>query len=386
LLLAIILQNPQLDYTQTVWPVIFCYYHNTLCPGAPDLWKGKDSVRILIIGGTRFIGPPLVRRLHDQGHTLWLFHRTPSEIDLPFTVQHILGDRYRMADHAGALHAIRPETVIDMIPLTQADAQATMNLFRGYAERVVALSSQDVYRAYGRVSGIEPGPPDPVPLTEDSLLRQRLYAYRNETPRASDDPWRWLDDYEKILVERAVMNDPDLPGTVLRLPMIYGPGDYQHRLWPYLKRMDDGRLAILMNEQFARWRWTRDYVENTAAAIALAATDTRAAGRVYNLGELPTLSIKDWIREIARVVGWEGRIVTVPDYQLPEELKSRAGMEQHLDVDSSRIRYELGYEPPISRDEALRRAIAWERANPPSQVNPAEFDYATEDAILSKLD
>jgi nucleoside-diphosphate-sugar epimerase len=343
-------------------------------------------VRILIIGGTRFVGPPLVRRLHDQGHTLWLFHRTLSTVDLPGDVEHILGDRYHLADFMDAFDAVEPVVVIDMVPLTEADAQAVMRLFKGLAERVVALSSQDVYRAYGRINGFEPGPPDPVPLTEDSPLRERLFPFRNETPRASDDPYRWLDDYEKILVERAVMNDPDLAGTILRLPMIYGPGDYQHRLWPYLKRMDDERPGLLMNEQLARWRWTRDYVENTAAAIALAATDSRAAGRIYNLGEIPTLSIKEWIREIGQIAGWSGRVVTAPDYQLPEELKSRAGLEQHLDVDSTRIRYELGYMPPVARDEALRRTIAWERANPPSQINPAEFDYATEDAILARLE
>ena len=343
-------------------------------------------MRILIIGGTRFVGPPLVRRLYDQGHTLWLFHRTPSPVHLPADIEHISGDRYHLADFCDTFDKVQPSVVVDMIPLTEADAQAVMRIFRGLTERVVALSSQDVYRAYGRVNGFEPGPPDPVPLTEDSPLREVLYPYRNETPRASDDPWRWLDDYEKILVERTVMGVPDLPGTVLRLPMIYGPGDYQHRLWPYLKRMDDGRPALVMNEQLSRWRWTRDYVENIAAAIALAATDSRATGRIYNLGEFPTQSIKEWIREIGQVAGWDGRIVTVPDYQLPEELKSRAGLEQHLDVDSSRIRYELGFMPPVAREEALRRTIAWERANPPSQINPVEFDYATEDAILSRLE
>mgnify|MGYP000984764110 CR=1 FL=1 len=40
-------------------------------------------MRILIIGGTRFIGPPLVHLLHDQGHTIWLFHRHPPQVTLP---------------------------------------------------------------------------------------------------------------------------------------------------------------------------------------------------------------------------------------------------------------------------------------------------------------
>ncbi len=46
--------------------------------------------------------------------------------------------------------------------------------FRGVARRVVAISSQDVYLAYGRLTGLEPGPAEPVPLTEHSPLRTRL--------------------------------------------------------------------------------------------------------------------------------------------------------------------------------------------------------------------
>jgi hypothetical protein len=38
----------------------------------------------------------------------------------------------------------------------------------------------------------------------------------------------------------------------------------------YIKRMDDGRPVILLDEAYARWRWARGYVENIAHAIALA--------------------------------------------------------------------------------------------------------------------
>ena len=81
------------------------------------------------------------------------------------------------------------------------------------------------------------------------------------------------------------MGAPDLLGTVLRLPAVYGPGDYQHRLFAYVKRMDDWRPAVLLGEGMASWRWTHGYVEDMASAIALAVTDERAAERVYNVGE-----------------------------------------------------------------------------------------------------
>ena len=67
---------------------------------------------------------------------------------------------------------------------------------------------------------------------------------------------------------------------------------------------------------------------------------------------------------------------------MPAHLKPRGDVRQHWSVDSSRIRSELGYRERVSREDALARTIAWERANPPARINPAEYDYAAEDAAL----
>ena len=52
-------------------------------------------------------------------------------------------------------------------------------------------------------------------------------------------------------------------------------------------------------------------------------------------------------------------------------------------MDSSRIRSELGYAEPFPVEEGIRRTIHWEREHPPSQINPAAFDYAAEDAAIT---
>jgi hypothetical protein len=52
---------------------------------------------------------------------------------------------------------------------------------------------------------------------------------------------------------------------------------------------------------------------------------------------------------------------------------------------SDRIRTGLGYEEPVEIEEAIRRTIAWEQQNPPSTVNPQQFDYSTEDAALANV-
>jgi nucleoside-diphosphate-sugar epimerase len=315
----------------------------------------------------------VVRRLAGAGNEVAVFHRGRKAGDLPDGVRRITGDRKALRGSAGELRRFAPEVVLDMIPMNEGEARELVDVFRGVSRRVVAVSSQDVYRAYDRVTRRDPGPPDPVPLTEDSPLREKLYPYEREG----------VEDYEKVLVERVIMGAPDLPGTVMRLPAVYGPGDYQHRLFAYVKRMDDWRPAVLLGEGMASWRWTHGYVEDVASAIALAVTDERAAGRSYNVGEQYPPSWAGWVRGIGDAAGRDGEVVAVPDDRLPGHLDWGLDTRQHWVADTSRIRRELGYKETLPREEALRRTVEWERAHPPDEADPASFDYAAEDAALA---
>src|SRR5262249_2597282 len=107
------------------------------------------------------------------------------------------------------------------------------------------------------------------------------------------------------------------------------------------------------------------YVENVAAAIALAAVSPKAANRVYNVAESPAYSELDWAAKIAAAAGWSGRILVLPSDRMPAHLFQPGNPEQHREADSTRIRTELHYHEPVALDEALPRTIDWERANPP---------------------
>jgi nucleoside-diphosphate-sugar epimerase len=335
-------------------------------------------MNILVIGGSGFIGPPLVRQLHNQGHTVAVLHRGTAQPDIPDDVQRIHGDRNRLPDVRGEIMRFAPEVVIDMVLSSGRQAQQLMDTLRGIAGRVVAPSSIDVYRAFAIVNGNDQGPLQPVPLTEDSELRT-VPPYPSERLKMMQAIFPWADDeYDKIPVERAVLSDPELPGTVLRLPMVYGPGDPLHRFFPYLKRMDDRRPRIVFADDYAAWRTPRGYVENVAAAIALAATSERAAGRTYIVAEQPAYSELDWAKRIAQQVGWQGEFVVLPRERAPQHLQFPGNLAQHGDASSARIRQELGFEDPVALEEAIRRTVAWERAHPPAQI--PDLDYDAEDA------
>jgi nucleoside-diphosphate-sugar epimerase len=339
-------------------------------------------MRILLIGGNGFIGRFAVAALKQQGHALALFHRgtTPA----PAGLDEIRGDRDQLNVSAQELKRFAPDVVIDLVISSGPQAKELMNIFRGATRRVVMLSSIDVYRAVAVSQGTESGPLQEVPLTEESELRRSLHPYPPESMEVLRKIFPWVtDDYDKIPAERMVMNDRELPGTVLRLPMVYGPGDPLHRFYPVVKRIADGRHHIIFPEGMADWRSPRGYVENVAAAIALAATDDRAARRIYNVFEEPSFSKLEWARKIASEMQWEGEFVVLPVERTPRHLLKPGNAAQHWTASSARIRHELGYEEPVAIHEAIRQTIRWERETPPEVALLAQFDYAAEDAAVA---
>ena len=121
-------------------------------------------MRILVIGGTGFIGSWVARSLVAQGHTLALFHRGRTSVNLPPAILHIHGERQSLAVFTPAFRRFAPDVVLDMFAHGEQDAALVMKTFCGLARRVVAVSSMDVYRAYGCFCRLEDGPPEREPF------------------------------------------------------------------------------------------------------------------------------------------------------------------------------------------------------------------------------
>ena len=287
-------------------------------------------MRVLLFGGTQFMGPHVVRHLLDLGHDVTLFHRGEHEA-FP-EVRHVHGDRARIP------HELEPELVIDMWCMTEAHAAAAKERFGGL--RTVVLSSGDVYRNYDGLQRHYGGEPDPAPLAEDAPLREELYPYRHKAAQLGD----WVRDYDKILVERTLAGPRT---TILRMPAVYGPNDAQRRFYDWIDAMRRGDGVIAIDDAMADWRWTRGYAANCADAIVHAAIDERAAGHTYNVGAIDAPREEEWLRLLTRIYKWPGRIERRPGIGPPLDFRF------HLHTDTRRIRDELGWREHISRIEAL---------------------------------
>ncbi len=322
-------------------------------------------MRVVVLGGTRFIGRAIVEELASTGHDVLIVHRGVLEpADRP-AVQHLHAERAELPARRSELAAFEPDAAIDCRALTKVDAQTAIDALPARI-RMLVISSIDVYRAFAALNdGRET---DPVPIDETSPVRSERYPYRG---KASG-----MDDYDKLDVEDVYL---PLGATSLRLPMVYGPHDYQLREEFILRRVRAGRKRIPFGA--GMWLACRAYVGDVAHGARLALESTSTEGSAINLCEDRTFSMAMWSRMILEAAGSNAEVVRVADEVLPEDLKPTGTMTQHIAASSKRARTLLGW-TTSDPAETLQATVRWHLANPPAG---SSADFSADDLALASV-
>jgi nucleoside-diphosphate-sugar epimerase len=325
---------------------------------AANLKRGGARMKVMVLGATGFTGPPLVRWLVGEGHEVVAVSRKPGDAEVGPGVTALALDRGDPGAIARAIESHRVEVVIDLLAMTLAAALPLIEALAGRIGRYVMASSGDVYRQYGALHRLESVDRPSQLLDEGAPVRTRLHPYRTTPPRPADDPQAWMDDYDKIPIERALAGR--LPAVVVRLPMIYGPGDRQRRFAWAIKPMLAKAPAIEVDAQWAAWRTSYGYVDDVAAGLGLAATHPAAVGRTYNVGPLEAEDHAHWARRFAALLGWAGELRPIPREQVAEPARGHLDgldLAYPLVTNTQRIRAELGYREVADPTDALHRTV-----------------------------
>lgn len=319
-------------------------------------------MRVLVIGGTRFIGRTASEALLGAGHELLIIHRGETEPASLAGARHLHISRAQLRAAQSDIAGFAPDVAVDTIALTRDDADQALAVIPP-GTRTVVLSSCDVYRAYtSRDRGVVT---DAVPLDESATLRTERYPDRGRGAQ--------FEDYEKLDVEQAYAARG---ATILRLGFIYGPHDPQRREEFILGRLRAGRPQIPFGP--GTWLLSRCYVEDTAAAIRLAVEARDATGEVFNIAEPRGVTVRHWAQQILDAAGSSAELVGVPSRLLPADMVMSKSIQQHLLIDSSKARDMLGWK--TSDPEAtVRASVAWHLANPPADANT---DFSADDRAL----
>jgi nucleoside-diphosphate-sugar epimerase len=320
-------------------------------------------MRVVVLGGTLFIGRRVVERLVSRGDEVLVVHRGITEPAGWVDCAHLHAPRAEFAAVAGEVARFGPEAVVDCAALTEADVTAVLPHLPD--AQLVVLSSMDVYRAYERFRAREVA--EPVPLTEQSAVRAGRFPYRGAGVGE--------DDYDKLLVEPAYLARG---GTALRLGFVYGEHDPQRREEFVLRRLRAGRRRIPFGT--GNVLLSRLYVDDAASAVLAALGNPAAAGEIFNVGEALSRTVRGWATQILAAASGAAELVRVPDPVLPPDLRLSGAIDQHMLASSTKATALLGWRSSDA-DTTIRRSVQWHLAHPP-QTPDLGFD-ADETALTA---
>ena len=316
---------------------------------------------IAVLGGTGFIGTAVAKRVLARGLTPLVLARGQHPVALPEGARFEAVDRLDGKRLVEIFQQHEVDTVIDIFGLGLLNTGAVLQAMGAVGGRYVLLSSVDVYSNYGGLLRREKPAVQAAPAKEDDPLRSFRFPYRGNPHRPQGVEAALFEDYDKIILEEASAADGRFETTVIRAPMIFGPGDKQHRFAWAIKAVQKGGV-IEIDQRAAKWPNSYGYIDDVAEAMVLAATSPKAAGRIYNVGQNFVRNPIEWLLSFAVVLNRSVEVVEVPPEKrgLQAERADATDLRYPLTLDTSRIRQELAFKEIVPEREALLATIASE--------------------------
>jgi UDP-glucose 4-epimerase len=290
---------------------------------------------VAVTGATGFIGYHVCRQLSEGGYQIRALVRAPSAVlaEVRGVEQRVIADLAQFADWPQALQGV--DAVVHLAgyahgrgaqnSIRAVNVEATVRAARASAAHFVYISTLKVH---GEASGSQP-------FDERSAL--------NPTDRYAES---------KAKAEEALRALPGLPLTVLRPPLVYGPGVRANFL--ALLRAIDAGVPLPLGR--IRNRRSLLYVGNLAHAVVRCIERGQGVGRTYLLADGEPISTPELCVAIGQALGRRVRLFPFPSMLLPFR-----SLTSSLELDDAAIRCELAWRPPFSMEEGLRATADWYR-------------------------
>jgi len=305
-------------------------------------------MKVIIIGGTRFLGISIIRGLLRRGHEVKSVHRgkTRAEID---GIEEVLLDKDDRDALRRFLSSAKCDAVIDTI-LSADDLRFVIPILDGRISNYVHCGSTGVY-----------APMKYLPAREDDECNppDELGGYGSKL------------EQDRVLL--GAHEDTGFPATILRPSNIYGPGDIPLDIWGgrnagFFRRLsrdeditvpDDGKALIQPG-----------YVEDLGDAFSLPLDNDGAVGQIFNISSERCVTLDTYLGLIMEVVGSSSSVNHMPMEDIieryPEHFGSwPAGLKfvcEHMSIDISKAKKQLGYAPGVSLEVGMRLNLEWMRS------------------------
>lgn len=239
-------------------------------------------MKILVMGGTRFVGLACVDELVKYGHEVTIFNRGVTEAVLPRAVRRLYGDRNEHAAMKATLSAETFDAVVDCSAYVKADVEMMVDIFKGKIGHYIFMSSPAAF-----------APSTSFPIPEDHP------GTTIETPR-NRNYGALKAICEQYLVDQ--FREHGFPSSVGKLPMVFGPRNTgRHREALMMHRMLLGRPALIPGDgsTFSH----PNYIPDMAVGVRKMLMNPHTFGEKYTFAMEEYYSDESFVDVIAEAVG-----------------------------------------------------------------------------------
>lgn len=254
-------------------------------------------MHVLVIGGTRFVGPLLVHRLLAAGHQVTLFNRGTLPDPFGARIERLKGDR-TTADLSRLMQNRRFDAAVDFAAYRWEDARGAVDALGGRVGHYVFVSTGQVYLV--REGAPRPsreidyaGPVLPRPTDEDELANWEYGTGKR--------------DCEDALVE--AFQKSRFPSTRVRIPIVNGERDHYRRLDRYLFRLVDGGPVIVPDGGTHPVRHV--YAGEVARFLVDILGRGQTFGEAYNVCQRETPSLVELLGMLQGMLGSRAKLAPV---------------------------------------------------------------------------
>lgn len=301
-----------------------------------------NGKQICVTGGAGFLGSFVVEKLKARGAEVFIPTIEKYDLTKMDSIRKMLDDSkpdiiIHLAAQVGGIGANREHPAEFFYNNLMMGVQLIHEAYERKIEKVVALGTICAYPKF-----------TPIPFKEDDVW--------NGYPEETNAPYG-LAKKMLLVQSQAYRQQYDFNSIFLMPVNLYGPRDNfnpeSSHVIPALIRKcleakQAGRDSI---EVWGDGSPTREflYVEDAAEGICLA-TESYNKSEPVNLGSGMEISIKDLVTLIAKLSGFEGKIIW-------DTSKPNGQPRRQLDV--TRAEREFGFKAQVGFEEGLRRTIAW---------------------------
>jgi UDP-glucose 4-epimerase len=311
-------------------------------------------MRILIMGGTRFIGVYLTKILVEQGHEVVLFNRgkKPAPVE---GIQQIHGDRTDASQLKDKLSQEQFDAIFDNNGRELSDTQPLAEIFKDRVKHFVYMSSAGVYLKSDQLPHIEGDPVDP----------KSRHKGKHET--------------------EAFLAQLGLPWTSIRPTYIYGPQNYNDlEAWFFDRIVRDRPIPIPGNgmhiTQFG-------HCQDLARAMSLVLGNERAIAQIYNVSGDRYVTFDGLARACVEAAGKSVDSIKIVHYD-PKQFdfgkrKAFPMRVQHFFADVHKAMTQLNWQPEYDLISGLKDSF--QNDYQASGRHEAEVDFSVDDEILKAV-